>query len=91
MKLTVKELNTSNVMYVTNEVKTAIHNLDCIVDLACVDEFDSSAVVAVLEWIRAAKTLGHTLQLSNVPEKFWKLADLYQIRLLLEEQTINRQ
>ncbi|MCD8338920.1 MAG: STAS domain-containing protein [Burkholderiales bacterium] len=77
-------------MAVDKEVKTAITSHDYIVDLSAIEEFDSSAIAAALNWVRVAQSEGNQLQLINVPETFWKLADLYRIRHFLDVSIANR-
>lgn len=52
-------------------------------DLSGVTTFDSSAVVVLLAWQRAAEGKGQKLQLTGVPEGLSGLATLYGVTSLL--------
>jgi phospholipid transport system transporter-binding protein len=54
------------------------------IDLAGVDEADSSALSLLLEWQRAAKARGFRLSYSGLPENLRSLAQVYGILDLLE-------
>ena len=54
-----------------------------IVDLAGVEEADSSALSLLLEWQRAASARGLTLAYENLPENMASLADVYGILELI--------
>jgi phospholipid transport system transporter-binding protein len=56
---------------------------DLTLDLAGVDEADSSALSLLLEWQRAAKARGFTLKYSGLPENLRSLARVYGILELL--------
>jgi len=53
------------------------------IDLAGVDEADSSALSLLLEWQRAAKARGFRLSYSGLPENLRSLAQVYGILDLL--------
>ena len=53
------------------------------IDLAGVDEADSSALSLLLEWQRAAKARGFRLSYTGLPENLRSLAQVYGILDLL--------
>jgi len=53
------------------------------IDLAGVDEADSSALSLLLEWQRAAKARGFRLSYSGLPENLRSLAQVYGVLDLL--------
>lgn len=56
---------------------------DWIVDLAEVEQADSSALAVVLAWLRSAKASGRSLQIANPPPAFSSLSALYGVDDLL--------
>jgi phospholipid transport system transporter-binding protein len=53
------------------------------VDLAGVQELDSSALALLLAWVREAKRLGGDLALANLPQDLTTIARLYGVAELL--------
>jgi phospholipid transport system transporter-binding protein len=49
------------------------------VDLAGVQELDSSALALLLAWVREAKRLGGDLALANLPQDLTTIARLYGV------------
>jgi phospholipid transport system transporter-binding protein len=49
------------------------------ISLAGVGAVDSSAVAAVLGWMRLARETGHELSVESVPAAFRSLSDLYGV------------
>ncbi len=60
------------------------------VDLAAVTEADSTALSLLLEWRRAAKARGWTIQYANVPENLRSLAEVYGVLELIEGSEASR-
>jgi phospholipid transport system transporter-binding protein len=56
------------------------------VDLGEVTELDSSLLAVLFEWLRAAKSGGHTLSLARLPADLKSLAQLYGVAELLREE-----
>ena len=52
-------------------------------DLARVQEVDSSGLTIVFGWVRAAKTQGKVVRISNPPQNLLSLAELYGVTELL--------
>lgn len=53
-------------------------------DLARLTQVDSSAVVTLLAWQRAAHESGQTLQFNNMPASLHSLVKLYGVEQLLQ-------
>ena len=52
-------------------------------DLAQVQEVDSSGLTIVFGWVRAAKSQGKVVRISNPPQNLLSLAELYGVTELL--------
>jgi phospholipid transport system transporter-binding protein len=52
-------------------------------DLAGVEEADSSALSLLFEWQRAAKALGYQLKYVNLPQNMRSLAEVYGVLELI--------
>ncbi|MEN3109912.1 lipid asymmetry maintenance protein MlaB [Uliginosibacterium paludis] len=50
-----------------------------VINLAAVDAVDSSAVAAVLGWMRLARASGRELRVTAAPAAFRSLSDLYGV------------
>ena len=53
------------------------------IDLAGVEEADSSALSLLLEWQRAAKARGYRIKYSGLPDNLRSLAEVYGVLELL--------
>lgn len=58
---------------------------ELIIDLSGVSEADSSAIVVMLGWLRAAANLRSTLVFSGIPGGVRALAELYGVNELLPQ------
>jgi len=54
-----------------------------VVDLAAVNNADSAALALILDWLRAARRMGHSIALRNLPAGLASLAALYDVDRLL--------
>lgn len=54
------------------------------IDLAQVSECDSSALAVVVEWLRAARRAGVTLEFKNVPDNLRAIADTSELGYLFD-------
>lgn len=61
----------------------AIDRDGLVIDLAGLQEADSSALSLLLEWQRAAKARGYTLRYSALPDNLRSLAQVYGVLELL--------
>ncbi|MDF3034846.1 MAG: anti-anti-sigma factor [Paucimonas sp.] len=61
----------------------AVADGQSVIDLSRLKTVDSSAVVAMLSWQRAAKESGGSLTFANVPHNLHSLAQLYGVDELL--------
>lgn len=52
-------------------------------DLAQVQEVDSSGLAIIFGWVRAAKSQGKVVRISNPPQNLLSLAELYGVTELL--------
>lgn len=68
-----------NVSEMTAQGVALFDNHCLIVDLAAVDEIDSSIVSMLLEWLRAANQQNCQLQFINQPESLKSLVQLYGV------------
>lgn len=57
---------------------------DKIIDLAAVEQVDSSGLAVLLEWQRLCTAAGGKLSLSGVPANLQALADLYDLDVFQE-------
>lgn len=72
-----------NVVAVVTQGVALFNREDLIIDLAQVDEVDSSAVSMLLEWRREASRRNCRLSFINMPRKLQNLAQLYGIGELI--------
>jgi phospholipid transport system transporter-binding protein len=72
-----------NVVAVVTRGVALFNREDLIIDLAQVDEVDSSAVSMLLEWRREASRRNCHLSFINMPRKLQNLAQLYGIGELI--------
>lgn len=68
-----------NVAEMTAQGVALLDNHCLIVDLAAVDEVDSSIVSMLLEWLRAVNQQNCQLQFINQPESLKSLVQLYGV------------
>ena len=71
---------------VTAELEAGLPLIDrdgLIIDLAGVEEADSSALSLLLEWARAAKSKGFGVRYANLPASMKSLAQLYGVEELI--------
>ncbi len=84
MKLDFSELNSDNAMKALSQVRSAMDRSDYVVDFEKVGDVDSTTIALALQWLKLAQAKDRKLTLVNVPESFWKLADLYRVRRFFE-------
>lgn len=58
---------------------------DAAFDFAAVERVDSAGLAVILEWQRAARHAGRTLELHRLPANLIELADLYGLAGLISE------
>ena len=56
---------------------------DLMVDLSGLTDADSAALASLLDWIRSARSQGHRLTLTGLPDSLASLADLYGVSELV--------
>jgi phospholipid transport system transporter-binding protein len=76
-------LTIENITRVLEESERLFTTHEIIVDLAAVTDVDSSAVSLLLQWQRAARTGGRTIQYVNLPPNLKSLAALYGVADLI--------
>lgn len=54
-------------------------------DLAAVTDLDSSSLAVIFAWMRAAKDLGKSIRIANVPQNLMSLAAVYGVADLLPQ------
>lgn len=54
-------------------------------DLSGVSELDSSSLAVIFAWMRAAKTAGKSMRISNPPQNLLSLAAVYGVADLLPQ------
>jgi phospholipid transport system transporter-binding protein len=72
-----------NVAQVLEEGRRHLADGAATVDLAEVNEVDSSALALLLAWLREAKAAGRSLTFANLPESLQTIARLYGVQDLL--------
>lgn len=83
MQLSETEINFDNALGVLEKGCIAIQEGDAKIDFSNVKKVDSSAVAAIMEWIRTSQKLGLKLELLNTPTSLDKLMALYHIQVFL--------
>ena len=76
-------LTLANVAQVLEEGRRHLAEGAATVDLAEVNELDSSALALLLAWLREAKAAGRALAFTNLPESLQTIARLYGVQDLL--------
>lgn len=61
------------------------HDGEVVVDMATVNEVDSSAVSLMLEWLREAESRRQQLHFVNIPSNIRSLAAMYGVQELIPE------
>lgn len=82
MRIKESRLTRTNILAVKEAMKAASNKGDVVLDLGRVQSVDSSAVSALLSWVRLT---GKNARISNVPEKLMNLMKLYGIAGVLDD------
>ncbi len=79
-----------NVSIMTAQGKALLDDQCLIVDLAAVEDVDSSIVSMLLEWLRVANQHNCQLQFINQPESLKSLVQLYDVSEFIPSDETNR-
>lgn len=83
MKIEATDIGMANAAEIAALGLAAIERGDGRFDLSAVARCDSSAVAVLLEWQRAARVRGLTLEVNGVPPAIASLAEVYGVGSLL--------
>jgi phospholipid transport system transporter-binding protein len=84
--LPIESVTVANATAVLAQGVAAIKGGQRVIDLACIQTADSSAVAVLLAWQRTARELGATLQFTNMPANLQSLTTLYGVDSFLSNQ-----
>lgn len=83
MRIEADDMSLANAVQLAELGTSAIQAGDATFDLSAVRTCDSSALVVLLAWKRAALTAGHSIAVSGVPADMLSLATVYGVDSLL--------
>lgn len=79
------DVSFATVMHLLHESRPQFeHEPNIRLDFSGVESIDSAGLALVIEWIREAKQLGHSLEIRNPPQRLLALARISDVERLLQ-------
>lgn len=77
------EFNQQTAPVLLEKGETIVASADTVLNLSGATVVDSSAIAAVLGWLRVARAAGRSLSIVHAPAAFRSLSDLYDVSKFL--------